>query len=126
MNNAFSHGTCIREDDNNSEKESNDFKAFLIQWSITHRISHVPLSHLLSGLKKVHPIFSNLPKCAKTLLHTPRSSAIISDILPGQYCRFGIEYGILQFLSKRNSTISSSIQIQIGIDGLISRSDISI
>lgn len=108
MNNAFSHETYIREDDNNSEKENNDFEGFLIQWAITHRISHVVLSHLLSGLKKVDPIFSNLPKYARTLLRTPRSS-VITDIFPGQYCHFGIEYGILQFLSKSNSTISSSI-----------------
>ncbi|XP_029170333.1 uncharacterized protein LOC114940024, partial [Nylanderia fulva] len=121
--------TFIIEDDNNNnlEKENNDFEAFLIQWAITHHISHVALSHLLSGLKKVHPIFFNLPKCAKTLLRTPRSS-VITDMFPGQYCHIGIEYGILQFLSAsngmNNSTVLSSIKIQIGIDGLpISRSN---
>lgn len=112
----------IRED-NNLEKENDDFKAFLVQWAITHRISHVALSHLLSGLRTAHPTFSNFPKCAKTLLRTPQSS-VITEMFPGQYCHFGIEYGILRFLSKsKNTPVSSPIQIQIGIDGLpISRS----
>ncbi|KYN17972.1 hypothetical protein ALC57_09733, partial [Trachymyrmex cornetzi] len=115
----------IREDsireDSNLEKE-NDFKAFLVQWACTHRISHVALSHLLSGLRAALPTFSNLPKCAKTLLRTPRSS-VITEIFPGQYCHFSIEYSILQFLSRSKNTVSSPIQIQIGIDGLpISRS----
>lgn len=108
----------IRED-NNSEKE-NDFKTFLVQWTITHRISHVALSNLLSGLRTIHPIFSNFPKCAKTLLRTPQSSVIIEKF-PRQYCHF--EYDILQFLSRSKNTSVSS-PIQIGIDGLpISRSN---
>lgn len=111
------------EDDSNAQKENNNFTSFLVQWAITHRVSHAAVSHLLSGLRTAHPIFSNLPKCAKTLLRTPRSS-VISDIFPGQYCHFGIEYGILQFLSRSKNTISSSIEIQIGIDGVpISRSN---
>ncbi|KYM99960.1 hypothetical protein ALC62_09283 [Cyphomyrmex costatus] len=45
-------------------------------------------------------------------------------MFPGQYCHFGIEYGIRQFLSKSKNTVSSLIQIQIGIDGVpISRSN---
>lgn len=106
----------IRED-NNSEKENNDFEAFLVQWACTHHISHVALSHLLTGLRTAHPTFSNFPKCAKTLLRTPRSS-VITEIFPGQYCHLGVEYGILQFLSRNKNTVSSPIQIQIGIDGL--------
>ena len=108
----------IVREENNSEIENDDFDEFLIQWAITHNISHVALSHLLSGLRTAHPTFSKLPKCAKTLLRTPKSS-VITDMFPGQYCHFGIERGIIQFLSRRKNTVScSNIQIQIGIDGL--------
>lgn len=73
-------------------------------------------------MRTAHPTFSNLPKCAKTLLCTLRSSVII-EIFPGQYCHFNIEYNILQFISRNKNTVSSPVQIQIGIDGLpISRS----
>lgn len=77
----------IRDEDNNLEKENDDFTTFLVQWAITHRISHVALSNLLSGLRTIHPIFSNFPKCAKTLLRTPQSS--VTEMFPGQYCHFG-------------------------------------
>jgi len=121
-NNVSLHREDSIRENSNSEEKSNDFKAFLVQWACTHRISHVALSHLLSGLRTAHPTFSNFPKCAKTLLRTPRSS-VITEVFPGQYCHFGIEHGILQFLSRSKNTVSSSIQIQIGIDGLpISRS----
>ncbi|XP_026827842.1 uncharacterized protein LOC113562460 [Ooceraea biroi] len=117
LNNVSLHEAFIGEE-NTSEKEDDDFKAFLVQWAITHHISHAALSHLLSGLRKAHPIFQNLPKCVKTLLRTPRSS-VITDILPGQYYHCGTQYGILQFLSQsKNNKVSSPIQIQIGIDGL--------
>ncbi|EFN79521.1 hypothetical protein EAI_16402, partial [Harpegnathos saltator] len=86
-------------------------------------ISHVALSHLLSGLRKTHPIFFNLPQCAKTLLHTPRFS-IITDISPGQYCHFSIDNSIHKFLNKSNNINLSQIKIQIGIDGVpISKSN---
>ncbi|EFN82651.1 hypothetical protein EAI_07748, partial [Harpegnathos saltator] len=85
-------------------------------WAVTHRISHVALSFLLSGLRETYDIFSTLPKCAKTLLCTPRSS-VISNMFPGQYYHLGIEWGI-QFLSTNKNTVSTSIQIQIDIDGL--------
>lgn len=78
----------------NIDEENFEFKPFLIQWAIAHHIPHVALTHLLSGLKKTHPIFSNLPKYAKTLLHTPHSATVI-DMPPGQYCHIGIENSII-------------------------------
>lgn len=99
------------------------FKDFLTQWAVQHRIPHVALSDLLSGLSTRYEIFSDLPKCAKTLLHTPRSSDI-KNMFPGQYLYVGIEHNIIQFLSTVKNIVPSSIKIQLGIDGMpISRSN---
>lgn len=117
---------CVNELDHNSntEEKNVDFKVFLTEWTIMHNISHIALSHLLCGLRTAHAVFKDLPKCAKTFLHTPKSS-VITNVSPGQYLHIGIKWNIIQFLNTNKDIIPScNIQIQIGIDGLpISRSN---
>jgi len=128
LDNESLFASCTSEDNNHNKiKEGNvnvkAFKVFLAQWAVKHRIPHVALTDLLSGLSTTYEIFSDLPKCAKTLLCTPRSSNI-TNMFPGQYYHIGIERGIIQFLSMAKNIVSSSIKIQIGIDGMpISRSN---
>jgi len=61
---------CTSENNNHNKiKEGNvnvkAFKVFLAQWAVKHRIPHVTLTDLLSGLSTTYEIFSDLPKCAK-------------------------------------------------------------
>lgn len=82
-----------------------------------HKIPHIALNDLLLILRNRQG-FSNLPKDARTLVHTKLvQKGNIRDVHPGKYYHFGFEIGI-----KRNflygNTLLPEIKIVIGIDGL--------
>ena len=71
------------------------FKDLLVSWSLTHNITHSALDDLLVLLKPVVDNSVNLPKCAKTLLHTPKL-VTTSIIKGGKFTYFGIENQLLK------------------------------
>lgn len=82
----------------------------------------------MSHLKR-YPIFSTIPKDARTLLCTPRKSDVI-DVQPGEYCHFGITHAIFEIISndlrRRENCKLQGVHIAISIDGLpLSKSSLS-
>lgn len=104
----------------NSSDFEIDFKYKLQKWSLDNNISHSATSDLLK-LLKTHSCLSYLPSDARTLLHTP-TKTVLREVLPGNYCHFGLEVGIQRILVRRKW--EGKVCVQINIDGLpISTSD---
>jgi hypothetical protein len=95
----------------------------IAQWALLHKISHTAVNGLLSLLRK-HKCFTNLPKDARTILHTkPVQIQSVRDVHPVKYHHFGLEIGMNRHLSNEN-TLQTEIKVVIGIDGLpISKSN---
>ncbi|RLU16246.1 hypothetical protein DMN91_012006 [Ooceraea biroi] len=114
-------------EDNDPETATLDLQKFLRNWAVTNGVKSCAVSDLLSHLKK-YPLFSTLPKDARTLLRTPRKCNVI-NIQPGEYCHFGITNGIIETLS--NDSIKEQCKLQgvhiaVGIDDLpLSKSSLS-
>lgn len=90
----------------------------LINWSLRHNITNAALDDLLTILQ---PNISTvkLPKCARTLLKTPKVYDI-SEVCGGQYHYFGLKNTITRFEA---SDFSPSFQfkllnISISVDGV--------
>lgn len=114
------------EDLNSSTSEPEDFEndsenlnLTIALWALRYRISHKALSELLKSLKKF-PSFStkNLPKDARTLLNTPKSTSV-QVMGTGTYYHFSImsEVELLLQNDKENNT-PKTLLLVVGIDGL--------
>lgn len=83
-------------------------------WALTNRITRNALDALLLTLREVHgPIY---PKCAKTLLRTPREPTIAIPMTPGHYYHLGINLGMLSY-PKEELLKLNSVFIDIATDG---------
>lgn len=86
----------------------------LANWLVNHNISQLAGDELLQILNKNN--IRHLPKCAKTLLQTPKSQIQITAVPPEEYHHFGLEAHLLQcnydFLEQ------DEVNIDIGIDGI--------
>jgi len=91
----------------------------LAQWALKFNIKHSALSSLLKTLRDHgHPA---LPKCSKTVLHTPRSTVDeIQDLCGGTFWYFGILNGMKKRLSPSflNKTKDGIIEMDGATDGL--------
>lgn len=99
--------------DSNTELDTDDMPSLhkdLAAWATTSQ-THVVLNKLLGILRK-HG--HTLPK-DRTLLATLSGFEIKNN--GGQYTYYGLELGILQYLSQ-NPSFTGSIDITINIDGL--------
>lgn len=76
------------DDDINNVTDQHELCAELRDWAITHQVKHAAINSLLIILKSFMP--SNvLPKDARTLVQTPRSTIICSDVnLGGNYWHY--------------------------------------
>lgn len=105
--------------DSNTEidiDDSNDMPSLhkdLAEWATTTNQTHASLNKLLGILRK-HG--HTLPKDSRTLLATP-SGFEIKNICGDHYTYYGLEPGILHYLSQ-NPSFTGSIDITINIDGL--------
>lgn len=91
------------------------FSQQLANWAVVHQIPHTAVSALLA-IWRDHPCHADLPKHAKTLLRTPRSTTT-RPMSEGSYWHRGIRVAIEEtFRDTRN--LPENIEVQIGIDGL--------
>lgn len=91
----------------------NDLK----NWAITQQIKHTAVNFLLGILKSNIPQ-NNLPKDARTLVHTPRTTNITSDSkLDGQYWHYGLAKTLTEVVSRIHET-PAELSLNVNIDGL--------
>lgn len=111
----FNHEFEGLKDYSPSQFDVNNFVSKLCDWSSSSNISHLAINSLLNILKEV-PDLKDLPKDARTLLKTPRTSNM--EILgSGTYSYLGIKQGILDVLQFEDD-IPSTIQLLLNIDGV--------
>lgn len=98
MNDNNEYNDFIFDDDSNvnkisdadiqSDKEVENFNPDLHEWALCNNISHKAINEPLHLLLKYIPNCF-LPRDARTLLHTPRTTNCIS-IAGGEYLHFGL------------------------------------
>lgn len=74
------------------------WKEILAECFVINNISLKQGDEILKVLR-MHSCFSNLPKCCKTLIQTPRDPVEIIALEPGKYLHFHIEKIILDIVS---------------------------
>lgn len=87
----------------------------LVLWAVQFGISHTALSALLMILRRFG--HSELPKLARTLLHTPRKAVTPRSCAPGELFYRGIQYYMDQYDDKFLLE-SDTVNIDFFIDGL--------
>lgn len=90
----------------------------LALWAVKKNISHHALNDIVIILRKHNHPF--LPKCAKTLLQTPRSTIPLIKKFQagGEFWYHGILLGLRTVLSEKiKSLVSSVIEIDVFFDG---------
>lgn len=92
-----------------------DLSDKLRSWTISHNITASATSDLLKLLHG-HHCFKYLPLDSRTLLHTPRATAVI-NVPPGQYCAFDWVASIRKIIMQRDLR-NTRVEIQINIDGI--------
>lgn len=66
---------------------------------VNNNFTHVQSNNILSVLR-THTCFSSLPKDVRTLLKTPRTPVVVSEVDPGKYIHFSLEAEIVKTLSR--------------------------
>lgn len=97
-----------------------DFVVSLRSWAIKENVTHTALSALLKILKVSTFDSSSLPSDAHTLLATPRDTQrapVVSSMVPGHYCHFGLQKSLENALSKARYE-GSHVSLAFNIDGL--------
>lgn len=109
-------------DDSSSYSDGHDnceftFKERLAKCFKQFGINQVQGNAILSTLR-THNCFSYLPKDVRTLFGTPRTSAEIRTVEPGEYLHIGFETGITQTLRDIPKTvIPNTLRIDVSTDG---------
>lgn len=99
------------------EQNAQEFCNEIRMWAISHQIKHSALNSLLTLLKS-HIPDNVLPKCARTLLQTPRCTDIVSDDrLGGQYWHYGLKKVVVESLTNMDQ-IPKNLSLNVNIDGL--------
>ena len=92
------------------------FAEKLIQWKEEEGITLQALSKLLKILKS-RPDLNFLPSDARTILKTPRATAL-KKVHPGDYHHFGLKEAITDVLTKVEFDSSIPIYFDLNVDGL--------
>lgn len=103
------------DDDNYSFTFGDTITKALVLWAVKFGISHTALTALLIILRRFGHL--ELPKLARTLLHTPRKAVTPRSCPPGQFFYRGIQYYMDQYddeFLKENDTV----EIDFFTDGL--------
>lgn len=94
-----------------------NFLKFLQSWGVNYGIPQNAFDALLLGLRE-HSCFSNLPRCSRTIMKTPRSLNKI-HVAPGEYIHTGIEVQLQKLLTNVSNLESfSKLCLMVNIDGL--------
>lgn len=105
------------ESDYVPESDPQGLRNDLRNWAITNQIKHTAINSLLNILKS-HISNNNLPKDARTLVQTPRTTDISSDIRHGgRYWHYGLAKSLSETLSKFDLTLQQ-LSLNVNIDGL--------
>lgn len=119
----FDAECCVVDESESSSCVSDNFDDYdlpklLAEWAITFNISLSALGTLLGLLVPYHP---QLPIDPRTLLHTPRSTAV-KQLADGETdCHIGIAHSLKLILDESaisNFANESVLKIQLNIDGL--------
>lgn len=106
---------CDSNDDDYTFTFGDTITKALVLWAVLFGISHTALSALLVILRRFgHP---ELPKLARTLLHTPRKAVKPRSCPPGKFFYRGIQYHMDQY-NEEFLTESDTVNIDFFIDGL--------
>lgn len=97
-----------------ASKSSVDSLTFLRNWGKKNKISHVAMSELLKWLKDEGCCYKNLPKDARTLYQTPKSSEI-ETFDNGKFYYFGLKNGLSKIDFGNNC---KEINLYFNVDGL--------
>lgn len=74
-----------------------NFLKFLQSWGVNYGIPQNAFDALLLGLRE-HSCFSNLPRCSRTIMKTPRSLNKI-HVAPGEYIHTGMVVQLQKLLT---------------------------
>uniref|UniRef100_A0A8D8X8P8 Transposase domain-containing protein n=1 Tax=Cacopsylla melanoneura TaxID=428564 RepID=A0A8D8X8P8_9HEMI len=77
---------------------------------------HIPLIHLSKLLNILKPYHNDLPRDARTLLHTPRSTNV-EEMGSGQYVHFGMKEALIKLFTS-NMPMQEYVGLSVNIDGL--------
>jgi hypothetical protein len=103
----------------NHKQAEKPFPDLLASWAVDNNVNHIVVNNLLSVLH-THPCHASLPKDARTLLGTPRSTGV-RNVYPGKYWHHGIKKGV-EYLLDRIGIAQRQIppinKLVVGIDGL--------
>ncbi|CAG7734115.1 unnamed protein product, partial [Allacma fusca] len=114
----FSSSSVESKDDQTNcppeEKIDHDLPKQLQIWALKEQIKHSSLDALLLILRQHHP---QLPKAAKTLLHTPTVTNVITTSVD-QTLFLGIQTGILEKLKSGTIAGTSKLTLYFNIDGI--------
>jgi len=111
----FSSSNSSSDNDVPFNATSEDPEKIIACWAIRHSITQSALNDLLTSLSKCH-LFTNLPKDARTLLNTPKTTSLQS-INGGEYYHYGIKNEI-EYLFKLYDHLPSTLLLHVSIDGL--------
>lgn len=99
-----------------SERHSKyDLNVELQKWAVRKKVAHSVTTDLLHVLHPVHP---ELPLSSKTLLNTPTSITLKTELISGSYIHFGLNNYLQMLISKNNFIFLDDIEISFNIDGL--------
>lgn len=104
------------DEDDHSTVTSSKLQQGLSQWVSECNVTHSQTNKLLKVLHSCN-VENNLPKCAKTLMSTPRQKIVTRSVAPGEYYHFGIQKYFLN-CNNRKVLEMNEIILDIGIDGL--------
>lgn len=102
-------------DDNFTMSFGDTLRTALVLWAVSFGISHTAISALLVILKRFG--HKELPKLARTLLHTPKKAVDPRPCAPGEFYYRGIQYN-LSFYDDEFFNGSDEVEIDFFIDGL--------
>jgi len=74
-----------------TESDDEELVTLLGQFCVTHNITRSAMDSLLRILRNYHP---DLPRSAKTVMHTPRGKTAVKNLENGLYCHRGIMKGL--------------------------------
>ncbi|KAK3928229.1 Halomucin [Frankliniella fusca] len=110
-----SNGSNADEQSDSDGEAEDPFQKSLRDWAVQYK---VPLVALDSLLKVLHPRHPTLPKCAKTLLRTPRDTPPFKQLANGKYCHFGLKKGLLSKGAQGVKPNTEIISLDIFVDAV--------
>lgn len=98
---------------NNMSRMNSDSKSFLRNWALKNNITLSSLSELLNWLS-TKPDLSDIPKDARTLLNTPRTTDV-QNMGSGQFYYFGLRKKLTIVVKHKRVSL---LELDFNVDGL--------